>query len=69
MRSNPKKENLVTLDNELKNKKFFGGENIGMVYIVDILIAFWFDVIEEGFEIKLLARDKYVNLSGWNELK
>lgn len=58
-------EHLKTLDNELKTKKFFGGESIGLVDISANVIAFWFELILEAMGIELLAKEKYPNLSRW----
>ncbi|XP_059427750.1 glutathione S-transferase U8-like [Corylus avellana] len=59
-------EVLKFLEEELKEKRFFGGENIGMVDIVANIIAFWVGVIEESSGAKLLTRDKFPKLSSWS---
>ncbi|KAJ4979338.1 hypothetical protein NE237_010118 [Protea cynaroides] len=60
-------EHLRTLENELKGKKFFGGESIGFVDIVANAIAFWFGVFEEVVGITLLDEEKFPTLCGWIE--
>ncbi|KAG5022598.1 hypothetical protein JHK85_018940 [Glycine max] len=40
-------EALQFLENELKDKKFFGGEEIGLVDIAAVFIAFWIPIIQE----------------------
>ena len=58
-------ESLKFLEEELKENRFFGGENIGMVDIVANVIAFWVGVLEESSGAKLLTRDKFPKLCNW----
>ncbi|XP_042500994.1 probable glutathione S-transferase [Macadamia integrifolia] len=60
-------EHLRTLENELKGKKFFGGETIGFVDIAANFIAFWVGVFEEVTGIKLLDEEKLPILCRWIE--
>ncbi|GLT72966.1 hypothetical protein SLA2020_448570 [Shorea laevis] len=57
-------EFLNYLENELKEKKFFGGESIGMVDIVANLI-FWLEAWEEASGTELLTREKFPRLTNW----
>ncbi|GAV65461.1 GST_C domain-containing protein/GST_N_3 domain-containing protein [Cephalotus follicularis] len=60
-------EELETLENELKDKRFFGGDKIGFVDIVANLIALWFGVIQEAVGLELLTQEKFPNLSKWSD--
>jgi glutathione S-transferase len=55
-------ELLKFLEEELKEKMFFGGESIGMVDIVANVIGFWIGAFEEGLGVELLTRDKFPKL-------
>ena len=61
-------EHLKTLENELKDKKFFGGENIGIVDIAANFIAYWIGVIEEasGYAVKFFTEEKFPILHKWS---
>ncbi|GLT72973.1 hypothetical protein SLA2020_448640 [Shorea laevis] len=58
-------EFLNHLENELKEKRFFGGESIGMVDIVANFIAFGLELFEEAFGSELLPREKFPKLTNW----
>ncbi|XP_074339207.1 putative glutathione S-transferase [Apium graveolens] len=58
-------EHLETLENELKGKKFFGGDEIGLVDIAANFIALWLDVMLELVGIKLLTKEKFPRLCEW----
>lgn len=58
-------EALKTLENELKGKKFFGGETIGLADITANFLGLWLGVLEEVCEIKLLTQEKYPRMHGW----
>ncbi|XP_049389106.1 probable glutathione S-transferase [Solanum stenotomum] len=58
-------EVLTYLDNELQNKKFFGGDNIGFIDIVASYIALWFGAIQEAIGMELLTEQKFPKLSKW----
>lgn len=58
-------EVLKYLDNELQDKKFFGGDSIGFVDIVASYIALWFGAIQEAIGLELLTRQKFPKLSKW----
>ncbi|KAJ8899804.1 hypothetical protein K2173_019504 [Erythroxylum novogranatense] len=59
-------QNLKILENELKNKKFFGGESIELVDLTGNLIAHWLvGVIEEAAGVELVTKEKFPVLWKW----
>jgi glutathione S-transferase len=52
-------EILKFLEKELKEKRFFGGESIGMVDIAANIIGFWLGACEEASGVELLTREKF----------
>jgi glutathione S-transferase len=60
-------ELLKFLEEELKKKKFFRGESIGMVDIVASFIAFWLRVLEEASGVELLTTEKFPKLCNWSD--
>lgn len=60
-------ETLKPLEKELQNKKFFGGNKIGIVDIVGTVIAYWIPAIEEAFGFELLTTKKFPKLTKWSE--
>ncbi|KAL3839472.1 hypothetical protein ACJIZ3_024063 [Penstemon smallii] len=56
---------LKFLEEEIKGKKFFGGENIGLVDISANFIGYWFGIIQELVGVELLTKEKYPNLCEW----
>ncbi|KAJ4977991.1 hypothetical protein NE237_008771 [Protea cynaroides] len=60
-------ELMTILENELKGKKFFGGDSIGLVDIAASFIAFWLGVLQDVVEIKLMDEDKFPALCKWGE--
>ncbi|WOH11047.1 hypothetical protein DCAR_0830526 [Daucus carota subsp. sativus] len=60
-------EHLKTIENELKGKKFFGGDEIGLVDIAGNFVALWLDVILDLVGIKLLTKEKFPRLSEWTD--
>ncbi|XP_008793317.2 probable glutathione S-transferase [Phoenix dactylifera] len=61
------KENLSILEGELKGKKFFGGDAIGMVDIAAFFIAHWAGVLQEVAGISLINEEKHPILFKWIE--
>ncbi|CAK8541775.1 unnamed protein product [Lathyrus sativus] len=57
---------LQFLEDELK-EKYFGGEEIGIVDITAVFIAFWFPVIQEAAGWKLFTSEKFSKLYKWSE--
>ncbi|KHN05113.1 Putative glutathione S-transferase [Glycine soja] len=60
-------EALQFLENELKDKKFFGGEEIGLVDIAAVFIAFWIPIIQEVLGLKLFTSEKFPKLYKWSQ--
>ncbi|KAK9112170.1 hypothetical protein Scep_019689 [Stephania cephalantha] len=58
---------LRTLENELKGKRFFGGEDIGLVDIAANFIAFWVGVLQEVRGVSLIDKDTFPILHEWTE--
>ncbi|XP_077214207.1 glutathione transferase GST 23-like [Tasmannia lanceolata] len=59
------KENLRTLEEGLKGKKFFGGETIGFVDVVVGWIAHWVPIIEEIIGIKIVEEESLPLINQW----
>lgn len=57
-------ELLKFLENELQNKKFFGGDNIGFLDIVASYIH-WFGAIQESLGLELLTKEQFPKLCKW----
>ncbi|XP_020085956.1 probable glutathione S-transferase [Ananas comosus] len=60
-------ENLNILEDQLKGKRFFGGDSIGLVDIVASFIAHWCGVLQEVAGISLINEEKHPNLCRWVE--
>ncbi|MCD7465996.1 hypothetical protein HAX54_002305 [Datura stramonium] len=58
---------LKILDNEVKDKKFFGGDRVGFVDVVSILITYWLEVMQEAVNVEVLTNDEFPNISAWAE--
>ncbi|KAM3288040.1 hypothetical protein P3S67_021470 [Capsicum chacoense] len=58
-------EVLKVLDNELKDKKFFGGDGIGFVDIAANFVGFWIGIIEEATGVVLVTSEKFPNFCAW----
>ncbi|XP_045812851.1 probable glutathione S-transferase [Trifolium pratense] len=54
------------LEDELKDK-FFGGEDIGLVDITGVFIAFWVPIMQEVIGLKLLTIEKFPKLYKWSQ--
>ncbi|KAL8504739.1 hypothetical protein ACS0TY_016062 [Phlomoides rotata] len=61
-------EVLKVLENELKGKKFFGGDNIGFVDITANSIAGWFLGLHEFVGLQIVAQESFPNLIKWAEV-
>jgi glutathione S-transferase len=57
---------LQFLENELKDK-FFGGEDIGLVDITAVFVAFWLPIVQEVMGLKLLNTQKFPKLHKWSQ--
>jgi len=60
-------ESLQFLENEIKDKKFFGGEELGLVDIAAVYVAFWIPLVQEIAGLDLLTSDKFPNLYKWSQ--
>lgn len=60
------KECLKVLENELKDKKFFGGESVGLVDIVANFIAHWLPICQDVVGLKLLTEEELPKLCQWS---
>ncbi|XP_073158610.1 probable glutathione S-transferase [Henckelia pumila] len=60
-------ESLKILDNELKGKKFFGGDVIGFVEIAGNFLAFWSVVIAELVGLEIITKEKFPNVCRWKD--
>ncbi|KAG7964931.1 hypothetical protein I3843_09G197700 [Carya illinoinensis] len=60
-------ELLKLLEKELEEKRFFGGENIGMVDIAANVIGFSLGAFEEASGVKLMTREKFPKLCNWRD--
>ncbi|KAL2336523.1 hypothetical protein Fmac_010969 [Flemingia macrophylla] len=58
---------LQFLENEIKDKKFFGGEEIGLVDIAAVFIAFWIPIVQEIGDLDLLTSQKFPKLYNWSQ--
>ncbi|KAF5811987.1 putative glutathione transferase [Helianthus annuus] len=60
-------EKLQILENKLRvsGQKFFGGDNINLVDIAAVYIAYWPEIVEEAKGIKFFTRDKFPKVSEW----
>ncbi|CAL5388427.1 unnamed protein product [Camellia sinensis] len=60
-------ELLKTLEAQLTDKKFFGGDSVGLVDIVATFIGYWLEVIQEVVGVELLTEEKFPRLYKWIE--
>lgn len=57
----------IVEDQGLGEKKFFGGDTIGIVDIAFGVVAHWFGVFEEVVEVKVLEAHAFPRLHAWKE--
>lgn len=55
------------VENEIKEKKFFGGNNIGFLDIVALVVAFWIPCMQEFTAKNILTKEKYQLICIWSE--
>ncbi|KAK7373821.1 hypothetical protein VNO80_07241 [Phaseolus coccineus] len=60
-------ESLQFLENEIADKKFFGGEELGLVDIAAVYVAFWIPLVQEIGGVELLTSEKFPNLYKWSQ--
>lgn len=58
-------ESLKYLEEELRGKKFFGGENIGLADLALGWIAYYMDVFEEVIGVRFIDKEKFPSLVAW----
>ncbi|CAK9149429.1 unnamed protein product [Ilex paraguariensis] len=58
-------EVLKILDNELKDKKFFGGDSIGLADLAANFIGYWFIILQEVTGVEVLTKEKFPKLWEW----
>ncbi|CAA2986529.1 probable glutathione S-transferase [Olea europaea var. sylvestris] len=58
-------ELLKFLEGKFSGKKFFGGDNIGMVDIVANFISYWFIIVQELVGLQVLTKEKFPKLGEW----
>ncbi|XP_031286381.1 probable glutathione S-transferase [Pistacia vera] len=56
---------LKFFENQLKDKSFFGGDTIGYLDIVGIVVAHWFGIMQEVLEVELINEEKFPILHNW----
>ena len=52
-------QHIRDLENELKEKNFFGGESIGFVDIAAFFIMYWIQVFQEAKQTELITKEKF----------
>ncbi|KAJ6756617.1 GLUTATHIONE S-TRANSFERASE GST SUPERFAMILY GST DOMAIN CONTAINING [Salix purpurea] len=60
-------ENLKYLEEEIRGKKFFGGETIGLADIALGWLAHYLDIVEEIVGLKLIDQEKFPSLAAWKQ--
>ncbi|OIT22800.1 PREDICTED: probable glutathione S-transferase [Nicotiana attenuata] len=60
-------EMLKILDNELKDKKFFTGDKIGLADIAANFVGLWLGVFEEASGVVLVTSEKFPNFCAWRD--
>ncbi|KAK2642016.1 hypothetical protein Ddye_023779 [Dipteronia dyeriana] len=58
-------EQMKMLEQQLNGKDFFGGDKIGFVDIVGIVVAFWFQINEEVLGGDVYTSEKFPGLFKW----
>ena len=61
------REYLSILERELKGKKFFGGDAIGLLDIAASYIAHWVGVFQEVAEVNLFNKENHPILWKWSQ--
>eukprot|EP00261_Vitis_vinifera_P038993 XP_019080236.1 PREDICTED: probable glutathione S-transferase [Vitis vinifera] len=59
-------EHLETLESELKEKKFFGGESWGYLDIAAMVII-WLGIAQEALGVEFIPKEKFPRLHKWQQ--
>ncbi|PKA65604.1 putative glutathione S-transferase [Apostasia shenzhenica] len=59
------KANLSIIEGELEGKKFFGGEEIGIVDVAVICSLYWIDVVQEAVGVSVLDSERHPAACRW----
>ena len=60
-------EALKILENELQDKKFFGGESLGFVDIAAVYVAFWVPLLQDVGGLNIFTSEKFPKLYKWSQ--
>lgn len=60
-------ENLSIVEEQLKGKKFFGGDTIGFLDLAFGWLAKYITLLEEASGLKLFDEEKFPLISAWKE--
>ena len=60
-------ELLKILENELKDKKYFGGENVNIVDIAGNFIAHWLPFVQQICGVEILNGERFPKLCQWSD--
>ncbi|KAK4268698.1 hypothetical protein QN277_025314 [Acacia crassicarpa] len=60
-------EALKILENEIGDRRFFGGDEIGLVDISANFVGYWVDILQGIAGLQLLASEKFPKLYKWSQ--
>ena len=60
-------ELLKILENELKDKKFFGGDTVGFVDIACSFIGHWIPITQQFCGVEILKEERFPKLCQWSD--
>ncbi|XP_028772944.1 probable glutathione S-transferase [Neltuma alba] len=60
-------EALKILENEIGDKRFFGGDDVGLVDISANFVGYWVDILQEIAGLQLLTSEKFPKLYKWSQ--